>query len=361
MMTLMNLKFILSVSIILLCLLISLASSLGYFGPKIKNYFKTNSFIEFILLIFITYSIISLLIHIVLTMANYCFMDIQIDYLFVGENQQPINNTNNPQDPVRWWPSGTTQTWTILGSALAVYRGLPAGIGHRHRAALALTSLGITIPSLVFFHAVENPEGFNRLMYSWTHYLRHNTWPENIPTNVSSNQSELMNNITPNLVDQAERAINNNQAGNTFLPKDIDINTLFENFIQSDFAKMVIGVFRPVAVEGHLDDLLGLELFIHLLMVLIVLSLIIFLISFMILNILLHNKEFLMKRFNSKNKFISFYIKYQFILLKLSTIVLPLFILFGLVELLVGLHYLLTHPIPYEQLPIDLHTYIKKD
>ena len=34
--------------------------------------------------------------------------------------------------------------------------------------------------------------------------------------------------------------------------------------------------------------------------------------------------------------------------------------MFGLIEIVVGLHFLITHPIPWEELPIDLHTYIKK-
>jgi hypothetical protein len=31
-------------------------------------------------------------------------------------------NETNTQDPVRWWPSGTPQSWGILGTALGIYR-----------------------------------------------------------------------------------------------------------------------------------------------------------------------------------------------------------------------------------------------
>ena len=73
---------------------------------------------------------------------------------------------------------------------------------------------------------------------------------------------------------------------------------------------------------------------------------------------MLHNKNFIINKFN--NKFIKFYINYQQLLAKISLFILPIIIMFGLIEIVVGLHFLITHPIPWEELPIDLHTYIKK-
>ena len=81
-----------------------------------------------------------------------------------GSSQGGISNPNNPQDPVRWWPSGVPQTWTIIGSSLAVYRFLPGS--PRVRAIAALGTLSVTIPSVVLINAIENPNGFNRLMFS---------------------------------------------------------------------------------------------------------------------------------------------------------------------------------------------------
>ena len=71
---------------------------------------------------------------------------------------------------------------------------------------------------------------------------------------------------------------------------------------------------------------------------------------------MLQNKDFILKKFN--NKLIKFYINYQVILAKIGFYVLPLFILFGLIELIFFLYYLLTHTLPYESLPIDLHIYV---
>lgn len=84
------------------------------------------------------------------------------------------------------------------------------------------------------------------------------------------------------------------------------------------------------------------------------------LLVYIFINIFLQNKDFILSKFN--NKYIRFYIKYQIILGKISLFLLPLpskrILLFGLLELLVGIHYLITHPIGWEGLPIDLHTYI---
>ena len=99
-------------------------------------------------------------------------------------------------------------------------------------------------------------------------------------------------------------------------------------------------------------------LFIHFLLISVVFGLILILSVYIFINIFIHNKDYILKRFN--NKFILLYIKYQLVLAKISMFLLPLLLMFGLLELLVGLHFLITHPIPFEKLPIDLHTYINK-
>ena len=120
----------------------------------------------------------------------------------------------------------------------------------------------------------------------------------------------------------------------------------------------ILGFFKPVAVEGHLDDLVGQQLFIHFLLIFVVIGLIIMFSFYLLLHIVYYNKDFIIKRFDNNNRFIKLYLRYQVILSKISLIILPVFILLGLIELFVGLHFLITHPIPYEELPVDLHTYI---
>ena len=119
---------------------------------------------------------------------------------------------------------------------------------------------------------------------------------------------------------------------------------------------MVSPVLRSVPVEGHLDDLIGQQIIIHIILLVLVFSLILLFIFFIINNIFILNKDKIINRFD--NKFIKFYLKYQILLAKLSLIYLPIFILIGLFTLAHGLHFLITHQIPYYSLGIDLHTYI---
>ena len=119
----------------------------------------------------------------------------------------------------------------------------------------------------------------------------------------------------------------------------------------------LLGNFRPVSTVGYLDDLIGQQLFILLLLFIIVLSLIVLLTIYFFIIIMVKYKEYLLSKFN--NKFILFFVIYQLILAKLSSFNLPLLLMFGLMELLIGLYFLLTHPIPYDKLGIDLHIFIK--
>ena len=91
-------------------------------------------------------------------------------------------------DPVRWWPSGTAQSWGIIGAALAAYRTMPGD--SKKKAIAAFATVGVTVPMAVFSMAVENPNGFNRLMYSWIEYKRTGSWPGNIPNEVSLSSVE---------------------------------------------------------------------------------------------------------------------------------------------------------------------------
>ena len=70
------------------------------------------------------------------------------------------------------------------------------------------------------------------------------------------------------------------------------------------------------------------------------------------------NKEYIIKHF--KNRYVLLYIKYQILLSKISLFVLPFILMLGLIELFIGLYFIITHPIPYDKLPIDLHIYITK-
>ena len=70
---------------------------------------------------------------------------------------------------------------------------------------------------------------------------------------------------------------------------------------------MVSPVLRSVPVEGNLDDLIGQQIIIHIILLVLVFSLILLFIFFIINNIFILNKDKIINRFD--NKFIKFYLK----------------------------------------------------
>ncbi len=114
--------------------------------------------------------------------------------------------------------------------------------------------------------------------------------------------------------------------------------------------------FKNAPVQGHLDDLIGQQILIYFI-ILFISVLLIILVTVYILNVwLLFNKDKILNKFN--NKYVVFYIKYQAFLVKVSLIYLPIFIFMGLFTITHAMFFLITHQIPFEQLNIDLHTYV---
>ena len=131
----------------------------------------------------------------------------------------------------------------------------------------------------------------------------------------------------------------------SFINKLMD--ALFSNFFS---------IFKPVQVEGYLDDLLGQQIIILIILFVLVISLILLFIFYIVNIIFIFNKDRLLNKVN--NKVIRFYLKYQTILAKFSLFYLPVIILFELILLAHGFYFLITHQIPYDTLGIDLHIYI---
>ena len=113
--------------------------------------------------------ILMLILNINLLVINYLLniSNLNVDFFAMLLCGVVVNNSV-AQDPIRYWPSGIAQSYGIVGTALAVYRF--TGGSHRIRAKAALSTMAITIPINVWFHANENPHGFNTLIYSWITY-----------------------------------------------------------------------------------------------------------------------------------------------------------------------------------------------
>ena len=319
---------------------------MGRYGVIRSKFLHSKTAGELIIVIIMVSFILMVSVNILYLIINYflCINNLNTYTSCV------IDNNSNAQDPVRFWPSGTAQTWGILGAAATIYRSFPGS--RQAKIWLALSSLSVTIPLNVYFHAVENPNGFNRLMYSWVEHRRTGIWPANIPADVGENSIDTA--ITQSSR-EAQNAVNSAVNSNTFSVSD------YSHILSKpeDILGYILGFFKPVAVEGHLDDLVGQQLFIHFLLISVVIGLIIMFSFYLVLHIVYYNKDYILKRFDNSNRYIKLYLRYQVILSKISLIIIPMFILLGLIELFVGLHFLITHPIPYEELPIDLHTYIK--
>ena len=43
----------------------------------------------------------------------------------------------------------------------------------------------------MWFHAVDNPNGFNRLMFSMSEYKRTGVWPSNVPNQVADRHLDV--------------------------------------------------------------------------------------------------------------------------------------------------------------------------
>ena len=377
MLNLIFLYFILYICTVILSLMIIFMSYKGFFGVKLQKLLAVNTMGKLFVSIIIIVGILMFFINLIVVFINF-ILNIDyysIDYFCILDKNQNNNAHHSPYgvrgDLVKFWPSllhvgatgHTAQTWAIIGTAAALYRSTPGSF--ITKASVALSSLIITIPLNVYLYAVENPNGFNRLMYSWVQYKNTGVWPATtyveIPNNV---QESTLNTAMIKNIENAQSGIYSNHSCTNFLPldpKDLLSNFSPENLFShfSTYAvRRVVNLFRPVGVEGHLDDLIGQQLFIHFLLISIVIGLIVLFTIYFLIQTMYNNKEFLTKRFN--NRFIRFYINYQIILTKISLFVLPAFIFLGLIELFVGLYFIITHPIPYELLPIDLHTYLNK-
>lgn len=145
---------------------------------------------------------------------------------------------------------------------------------------------------------------------------------------------------------------------NTFLPNgsSLDLNVIFDKIMFENWFNWFLDLFRQVPVEGYFDDLLDQQLLFLILIFVAALATLIFFCLFLFINIIHNNRDYLLKR--SENRLIKLYIRYQLFLTRISRFIIPLFIIVGLLEVLFGTYYLITHFLPYEELGVDLHKYV---
>ena len=127
----------------------------------------------------------------------------------------------------------------------------------------------------------------------------------------------------------------------------------FMDAIMNNFSSF----FHFSPVNGFLDDLIGQQIVLYFVILLGSISLVFLLTGFIINNLILLNKDYIVKQF-SQRKIVQFYLKYQEVMIKLSLFFLPAFMYLALFTLIGSSYFMITHPIPYEQLGIDLHVLV---
>ena len=358
--------------IVLLTYFMLILNIFNKFDNLLNKLLSTSSVWERLIL---SYLISYIVLNIFLILISNTYIITNDILLTMSSN--PVSGTNTP-DPVRFWPSGTTQSWGILAGALGVYRAFPGS--PRAKAIAGLATIGVTAPSALWFHAVENPNGFERVMYSFSEYKRTGRFPN--PNNVKDvSVDELTKNINENLVKEVKEAeklldINVNvnvsdslTVGSTStttgtgasqsLMSNLDFSKSLDelySILNDSIINNVLNFFSPVEVTGHLDSLLGVQLVLYFSIFIMTISVSLLLILHLLVNIFMLNKDRILNRFN--NKIVRFYIKYQTILAYISFYILPIIMLLGLLSISLASYHLITHPIPYENMNIDLHQYI---
>ena len=267
-----------------------------------------------------------------------------------------------PIDPVRWWPSGVPHWWSIVGTGIATFGVLSKipNVSPRLRVLGALGSACVTASQVTYHSAIENPVGFNRLMWGLSEYRRTGSWPciDQKVNNVSDKQViEFANEVIKQADKSKVESIVNEVCGKkNFLPSsNFDISDLINNLIDTIF-KETMQLLKPVHVQGFFDDLIGQRMFVETILFILCISIVLLFIVFIFNLIFLLNKDKIINKFN--NKIISFYVKYHAFLSKITLFYIPIFIFIGLFTLCHGLHWLITNQIPYESLDVDLHKFI---
>jgi len=327
-----------------------------YKFTTIQNKRKYLVYILTYIIIFLI--LINILIGIIDIYSHYYTVELYSNVIPEGDK-----NDNSPMDPVRWWPSGVPQGWAIVGTALATFSVLNKipGVNPRLRVLGALGSAGVTASQITYHSAVENSVGFNRLMWGplGSEYRRTGLWPsiDQIGKQITETQ---INDFTSEAIKHADESkvnsVVNEINGNGLLPfSNSDFKDLINQFIDLIF-KETMQILEPVQVQGFLDDLIGQRMFIEIILFIMCISIILLFIFFIFNLIFLLNKDKIIKKFD--NKFITFYIKYQAFLSKITLFYIPILISIGLFTLCKGLYWLVVNQIPYEYLGIDLHKFI---
>jgi hypothetical protein len=324
-------------------------SALGSSACASINKFQVLKFSIPFLKVLISLLLFSYFIEITINLVNYFdLIDLSKDSIFnVNGNSGDGGDkviVDISADVPRAWPSGVPQNFALFSTVYATYSALAklSALSPMQRMVAAMSSAGVSLTVMSYFAAVVAVPQARLSIVSAS-----NTNTDSVPS-TAVRQADTG-------VDMESSSSSDISSGNNFIPEDSSLN----DFILNKFFKlfeMVMDYLKPVDVSGHLDDLIGQRIFIEFIL-LVMCVFVTLLFTIFIINIIYFlNKDKIIKLFN--NKYINMLIKYQNFVIKFNLIYIPIFIGIGLFTILNGLIWLITHPIPYTSLDIDLHQFI---
>lgn len=339
----------------------------GFFGFTLSKRMSQNLRIE-------NYLSLSILLLVFLLMVCLCYesnslitiTDIKETSVNIIHNVIPNGSSDSqtPIDPVRYWPNGVAQSMSTICTGLSVYYTLSKlnNVSPRLRVLSSLGAMGATATTIAYHATLENSVGFNRLMVGLTEYSKTGTWPrlDQYTTHLSDSEKAIVesavkkadDSLVKSYVKEAIDISNNTSNSSSNL---LDSTNLLDYMYNSlgYVLNNTHSFFKPVESTGYLDDLIGQQIAIYFILFFTTISLILLLFAYILNNILMLNKNNILNRF--KNIYILKYLQFQSLMIKISLIWIPLLMLLGLLIIAHGFHFLITHPLPLENLGIDLH------
>lgn len=312
--------------------------------------------ISYIITFYIIYSLLYFIISIYLSYSDFNVIS------FVVEPGSSAGS-NFPSDPVRYWPSGVPQSTSIVASGVATYMALrKAGVSPRVGAIFALGAGSVSASVVTVQSIIGNPVGFSRFMSGLIHYRETKKFPslKYLNQNPSLNEATIeiikaeVENPSINQDTVAAEALKawDNSSVTKFLDDSMSITEFLISLYESAY-KLFLNSIEFGIVEGYLDDLIGQRLFLEFILFMTVIFVILLFILFITNLLILNYKDKLLSIFT--NKYLLFILKYELFLSKVLVLIIPIFVLIGLLNICYILYWLISNPIPYESLGIDLH------
>ena len=346
-------EILLYINTILLSVLKLYIANKSLFSNKINNYFKYNSTLEYLTLLLIISGLILFILNALFIIVSYLNMHLKLDILNMSSNNTVLETLILCF--VRWWPSGTTQSWACLGAAVAVYRTIPGD--RRVKTIAGIASLGLSIGMSIYSQAVENPNGFNQLMYSYYKFKKTGIWPSIRETDIIEDRKldKIMSKTLEESRDKLSDMTNNNQLTSSDIGNNIsdfindNLNSIIEdkyikqlrknNNLTSSFMLPLILSKLDITVTDNHSSLTQMSYGVFLIS-LVALFCLINIIGYMIVNIIINKVDY-EKRYPRLSKIINYYRKMSLIYVGIDIILclicLLLLVFFSLSIIYIGI------------------------